>query len=85
MALARCLKPDSADTDYQKANQMAWELAIWLPSQIYQSMSVALTAEDGENNSLSVAISVHKELLGTAAGTLTQRDVLHHAPNIGDK
>ena len=85
MALARSLKPDSSDADYQKANQMAWELAIWLPSQIYQSMSAALTAGDGVNNPLSVAISVRKELLGSAAGTLTQSDVLHHAPNIGDK
>lgn len=48
-------------------------------------MSAVLTAEDGENNPLSVAISVRKELLGSAAGTLTQSDVLHRALNIGDK
>jgi len=83
MALARMLKESSSEEDYQRANKLAWELAIWLPDKVYKSMGRALSKPNSEFNPLSVVISVRKELLGSAAGDLTQAEVIHHAPGIG--
>lgn len=85
MALARVLKETSSEEDYQKANRLSWELAMWLPSDIYKSMGSALSKPDNEFNPLSVVILVRKELLGNTAGNLTQDDIIHHAPSIGKK
>jgi hypothetical protein len=85
MALARMLKETSSEEDYQKANRLSWELAMWLPSDVYRSMGKALSKPSSEYNPLSVVISVRKELLGSATGNLTQEDIIHHAPGIGKK
>lgn len=83
MALARRLKESSPDEEYQKANRLSWELAMWLPSDVYKSLGNALSKPDKVYNPLSVVISVRKQLLGNAAGDLSQDDVIHHAPGIG--
>lgn len=85
MALARMLKETSSGENYQKANRLSWELAMWLPSDIYKSMGRALSKPDGEFNPLSIVIAVRKELLGNRAGDLTQEQIIHHAPGIGKK
>ena len=85
MALARVLKETSSEEDYQKANRLSWELAMWLPSNIYKSMGRAMSKPDNELNPLSVVISVRQKLLGNTAGDLTQDDIIHHAPGIGKK
>lgn len=85
MALARKLKVDSSDEDYLKANRLSWELAMWLPTDVYKSLGKAITKPDKEINPLSVVISVRKVLLGNNAGDLKQEDIIHHAPGIGRK
>ena len=85
MALARMLKEGSSEDEYLKANRLSWELAMWLPADVYRSMGKALSKPNSEYNPLSVVISVRKELLGNAAGDLTQEDIIHHAPGIGKK
>ena len=85
MAIVRILKHDSSEESYLKANRLSWELAMWLPTDVYKSMGKAVSQPNSENNPLSVVISVRKELLGSAAGNLTQDDIIHHASGIGKK
>ena len=85
MSLARMLKDGSSEGEYLKANRLSWELAMWLPADVYRSMGKAISKPNSEHNPLSVVISVRKELLGNAAGDLTQEDIIHHSPGIGKK
>jgi len=85
MAIARDLKQRGPPEDYREANRLAWELAMWLPADVYRAMGQALANPDSENNPLSVVIEVRKVLLGDDSGNLTQDDIIHHAPGIGEK
>ena len=83
MALARSLKEDQDEKDYERANTLSWELAMWLPTDVYRSLGRALASPDAMNNPLSVVIAVRKILLGNEAGDLTRDDIIYHAPGIG--
>ena len=83
LALARRLKESSSESDYGRANQLSWELAMWLPDEIYKQMTTAIARPNQDANELSVAISVRKLLLGGKAGNLRPDDIAHHAPGIG--
>jgi len=83
MALARDLRVDSDPSDYCRANQLAWELALWLPADVYRAVGRAIKDPNPIVNPLSVVIDVRKVLLGTAAGDLDQDHIIHHAPGIG--
>jgi cell division protein FtsL len=85
LALARRLKESSPESDYERANQLAWELAMWLPDEIYKQMTLAIARPNQNINELSVAISVRKLLLGKKAGNLGPDDIAHHAPGIGKR
>ena len=83
LALARNLKEDSPDTDYRKANQLSWELAMWLPEDIYKEMASSIATPNEKTNELSTVVSVRKLLLQKEAGNLTPDNIAHHAPGIG--
>jgi hypothetical protein len=85
LALARRLKETSSEKDYERANQLSWELAMWLPEEIYKKMVQAIAAPNKDDNELEVAISVRKLLLGDKAENLSSKDIAHHAPGIGKK
>ena len=82
IALARDLKPTASEADYRRANQLAWELALWLPDDLYRKLGMALTAPSSDNNVLSVLVEIRKLLL-KRPGTLKDNEVIHHAPNVG--
>lgn len=85
LALARRLKEDSSESDYERANQLSWELAMWLPDEIYRQMTIAIVRPSADINELSVAISVRKLLLEDRAGNLGADEVAQHAPGIGKR
>ena len=85
LALARRLKESSPESDYERANQLSWELAMWLPEEIYKQMASAITHPNQNVNELSVSISVRRILLGDKAGNLRPNDIAHHHPGIGKK
>ncbi len=74
------LKADSSEADYRKANQLAWELALWLPEETYKLVAKAVATNTEEANILSALIAVRKLLL-KSDGTLTHNDIFFHAPN----
>ena|SRR5215813_14311218 len=82
MALAKSLKGDSPESDYRKANQLSWELAMWLPEQIYKEMTRAIASPTIEANPLTTVVAVRSLLLGTKAGNLTSDHIAHHGPGI---
>jgi hypothetical protein len=83
MAIARDLKESESPENFRKVNQLAWELAMWLPEDIYRAMGRALTKPNEKDNPLSVVVAVRKVLLGDSSGNLTQNDIIQHAPGIG--
>jgi hypothetical protein len=83
MAIARDLKESESPDNFRKVNQLAWELAMWLPEDIYRAMGRALTKPNDVDNPLAVVVAVRKVLLGDSSGNLTQNDILQHAPGIG--
>jgi len=85
LALARNLKEDSPDSDYRKANQLSWELAMWLPEAIYKEMTNAIIKPSNNTNELTTVVSVRSLLLKENAGKLTPDNIAHHAPGIGKK
>ncbi len=85
LALARTLKEDSPVTEYRRANQLAWELALWLPEDIYKHMVKAIAQPSMETNELTTVILVRKLILGDKTGDLTADDICQHAPGIGKK
>ena len=85
LALARRLKESSPESDYERANQLSWELAMWLPEEIYKQMTLAIVQPNQNVNELSVSISVRRILLGDKAGNLGPNDIAHHHPGIGKK
>lgn len=85
LALARSLKDDSPDSDYRKANQLSWELAMWLPEDIYKKMVGAIARPNGTTNELTTVVSVRSLLLKEKAGNLTSENIAHHTPGIGKK
>ena len=85
ISLARSLKADSTEEEYRKANRLSWELAMWLPEDIYRQMVLAIVNPNEKNNELSVVVAVRKLLLKDKAGNLTEEQIAHHAPGIGKK
>lgn len=85
ISLARSLRENSTEEEYRKANRLSWELAMWLPEDIYSQMVLAITNPNKVNNELTVVIAVRKLLLKEKAGNLTENQIAHHAPGIGKK
>lgn len=83
LSLARSLKKDSTEEEYRKANKLSWELAMWLPDDVYKQMVGAISNPSRNNNELSVVVSIRKILLENKAGNLSENDIAHHAPGIG--
>jgi hypothetical protein len=83
LALARRLKEESPESDYERADQLSWELAMWLPAEVYRQTTRAIATPSESENALTVIIAVRKVLLGNRAGQLVADDIAHHAPGIG--
>ena len=79
MVLANNLKTPE---DCQKATQLSWELAMWLPDEIYKEMTSSIASPTNETNVLTTVISVRKLLIGDKAGSLTSENIAHHALGI---
>ena len=85
MAIARDLKESDTSEEYRRANRLNWELAMWLPEDLYKAMINAIAKPSSENNPLSVVVAIRKYLLGDTAGNLSQDNIGHHGPRVGKK
>ncbi len=79
--LAGALDASDPPQSYAKANKMARELFLWLPTDIYRKLGRGLA---GDNKQLVEAlVGVRAVILGGNAGNLGANDVIVHAPHIG--
>lgn len=85
LSLARSLTEESSEQDFRKANELSWELAMWLPSDIYKQVVFSIVKPTLDTNELTTIIEVRKLLLQDKSGNLTPDDIAHHAPGIGNK
>lgn len=83
MALARDLREDSSVDEFRRANQLGWELSLWLPADIYRLMARALASPNEQDNPFSVLVEVRRLLSGGRLGELTTEEMLSHTPGIG--
>ncbi|MFP3356837.1 hypothetical protein R0K17_05690 [Planococcus sp. SIMBA_143] len=85
ISIARNLNESRPNEDFVKANKLAWELAMWLPADLYKAMGQALVNPTDDNNELTIITKVRKLLLTNDIEGLTSKDILVHGPNIGKK
>jgi len=82
LSIAPHLTEFDKDDRYQRVNQLALELAVWLPSELYIKLGQAIANPCEENNPGTVICEVRK-LYGE--GQLSPNKVIVHAPGIGKK
>ena len=85
LALVNTLSDCSSAKEYRKANQLSWELAMWLPEDIYRKMVEGVVNRNANSNELTTVIQVRKLLLGDNSGNLTSGNVAIHGPSIGNQ
>jgi hypothetical protein len=79
-SIAFFLKKNDPKEKYQRANQLAWELFLWLPDDTYRKLGRAF----GHPEELPGATAeVRKQLLKDRAGDLGPKDFIVHGPGIG--
>ena len=83
LSIARDLKESDTPETYRRVNRLNWELAMWLPEDLYKAMMNAIAKPDDTNNPLSVVVAIRQYLLGKKAGNIDQKCIGHHAPGIG--
>ena len=81
LSIARSLDGKNLPETYRKANELSWQLALWLPAETYRELLKHLTSQAGLQD-YSILISVRKSLLGEKAGDLAPGEVILHAPGI---
>ena len=85
LALALFLEESSSKDDYRKANQLSWELAMWLPEDIYTNVVYAVANSNNEVNAFSAVVKARKFILKDKAGNLDQKNIVFHYPGINKK
>jgi hypothetical protein len=72
-----------SDEDCRKATRLSWELALWLPADLYKEVKAAHSNTNENQNMLTALISVRKYLLKENAGDLDMNDILYFKLGIG--
>lgn len=78
------LQSTSSEADYRRVNQLAWELALWLPEDVYRQVAKAVKHNDEDHNVLTSLIAVRKVLL-QVPGSLSADELFLHFPNAKEK
>lgn len=84
LAIAWQLGADEDKQIYRRANQLNWELALYLPTDVYRHVCGAIKHPSSEQNVLTALIAVREHLLGNYPGDLVANDLAHHSPNAAD-
>jgi hypothetical protein len=80
------LKSTDNEEAYQRANQLSWELFLFLPADAYRKLGRGLHEKQNVGELVEALLDVRKVLLGkTSAGDLNGDDLVIHHPNIGIK
>jgi hypothetical protein len=80
-ALASSLKEGDDVSTYRRANQLSWQLFLWLPTDVYRQLGRGL--KDDPKALVDSLVAIRKTLLESEAGTLDGNDIISHGPGIG--
>lgn len=69
--------------DFVRMNQFSFELALWLPEEVYKNLGPALQKQEHAKHVFEVIIDVRKHLLKGGAGNLTGDDIIVHGKDFG--
>ena len=83
LALAPTLEVSSSKAEYRRANELAYELAMTLPADVYREIVWAITNPGERYNPLTACIKT-REVIMKLDG-LDANELAHHAPGIGKK
>jgi hypothetical protein len=76
--------PDVEEKEaYIRANQLALELFLWLPTNTYRDLGKGLINSENKVELVKALVEVRRLLLGQDAGDLGADDIIVHHPNIG--
>ena len=81
LSLAWQLGADEDKQTYRRANQLGWELALYLPPDVYRHVCAAIATPGDDQNVLTALLAVRQHLLGKQTGDLVADELLLHAPN----
>lgn len=82
LALAQSLRRESPISDYRRANELSYLLAMTLPADLYRHIGIAVSKPTPEINPFTCVIEMRT--LNNLSG-LTQEHVIGHAPGIGER
>ncbi|WP_243974113.1 hypothetical protein [Vibrio natriegens] len=83
LAFVNQLSETDDKSEFIRANQLSWELAMWLPDEIYREVTNAIINRSETCNELTAVMAVRNLLLEKQAGSLNQDQIAVHAPGIG--
>lgn len=66
---------------FRRANQLGWELAFFLPPDVYRHVRDAVANPSADANVCSAVVAVRQHLLGEQAGNLVANELPSHSPN----
>lgn len=84
LAVATSLTKSSPFSDYRRANELSWELAMCLPVDVYCEIAAGLLHSSKEHNYLTALIKA-REYFFESPSLLTPDDIVQHAPGIGKR
>jgi hypothetical protein len=67
------------DIKGEEFDKRAWELSLWLPTEIYIEVAKCLAGDENAKHMKQILIDVRKHLLKDKAGTLIADNILHCA------
>jgi len=82
LALHMLIEETDSKEDYARINKLGWELALYLPSEIYKHLRDAAINRTPDRNSLTALVAVREYLLRGEGGELTPDDISFHYPGI---
>lgn len=82
LAYAWRLKEEQDDAIYVKANQLGWELALYLPADVYRHVRDAVYDPKPDRWVGTALIEVRRHLLKSQAGDLSSEEIALHDPKI---
>ncbi len=81
LALAWQLEASDSKEMYGRVNQLGWEMAMYLPEELYLEVRDSILGGTDDINILTAVIAIRKHLLGKEAGNLNSENIAFHAPN----
>jgi hypothetical protein len=80
-ALAWSLRDNDDVQTYRRANQLSWQLFLWLPTDVYRQLGRGLKSDPKEL--VDSLVAIRRILLGEDAGRLGDNDIIVHGPGFG--